>query len=180
VGSKKTMWLAPPDPQVDRTSTIVEVKKIHTASSRSTSIGLTVGDVARRSGLAVSAIHFYEAKGLIEGWRTAGNQRRYDRTVLRRLAIIQVAQRAGLSLATIADYLPLDAAVGTEQWQRMASEWQSLIDERRELLRRLRDELSACIGCGCLSQKTCPLRNPGDELAAAGPGPRILTRPTPS
>ena len=172
------MWLAPPEPQVDRTSTIVEVKKIHTASSRSTSNGLTVGDVARRSGLAVSAIHFYEAKRLIEGWRTAGNQRRYDRTVLRRLAIIQVAQRAGLSLATIADYLPLDAAVGTEQWQRMASEWQSLIDERRELLRRLRDELSACIGCGCLSQKACPLRNPGDELAAAGPGPRILTRPT--
>lgn len=138
-----------------------------------------MGDVARRSGLAVSAIHFYEAKGLIEGWRTAGNQRRYDRAVLRRLAIIQVAQRAGLSLATIADFLPLDAAVGTEQWRRMAEQWRILIDERRELLRRLRDELSACIGCGCLSRRTCPLRNPDDELAAAGPGPRILTRPMP-
>jgi MerR family redox-sensitive transcriptional activator SoxR len=140
--------------------------------------GLSVGDVSRRSGVAVSAIHFYEAKGLIAGWRTSGNQRRYDRTVLRRLAIIQVAQRAGLPLKSIADFLPVDTAVGTEQWQAMAREWQSLIDERRELLRRLRDELDSCIGCGCLSKKTCPLRNPDDELAGAGPGPRILTRPT--
>lgn len=145
--------------------------------TQAASSGLSVGDVSRRSGVAVSTIHFYEAKGLIAGWRTSGNQRRYDRTVLRRLAIIQVAQRAGLPLKSIAAFLPVDTAIGTEQWQSMAREWQSLIEERRELLRRLRDELDGCIGCGCLSKKACPLRNPDDELAAAGPGPRILTRP---
>jgi len=137
---------------------------------------LTVGEVARRSGVAVSAIHFYESRGLIEGWRTAGNQRRYERAVLRRIAIIQVAQRAGLSLGTIAEFLPLTKNVGNADWQTMARAWQRLIDERRELLRRLRDELGNCIGCGCLSLEDCPLRNPGDELAKSGAGARILER----
>jgi len=137
---------------------------------------LTVGEVARRSGLAVSAIHFYERQGLIAGWRTAGNQRRYERAVLRRIAIIQVAQRAGLSLGTIAEFLPLDGRIDHDGWAKMARAWQMLIDERRELLRRLRDELGSCIGCGCLSLEDCPLRNPGDELAKAGAGARILER----
>ncbi|MEH3039099.1 MAG: redox-sensitive transcriptional activator SoxR [Sphingomonas paucimobilis] len=147
--------------------------------TRTIPTSLTVGDVAKRSGVAVSTVHFYEGKGLIAGWRTTGNQRRYDRTVLRRIAIIQVAQRAGLSLKTIADFLPLDAALGADQWQRIASDWQAMIDQRVELLQRLRDELGGCIGCGCLSKKICPLRNPDDALAATGTGPRILMRDMP-
>lgn len=140
---------------------------------------LSVGDVARRSGVAVSAIHFYEAKGLIEGWRSSGNQRRYDRSVLRRIAIIQVAQRAGLSLRTIGEFLaaaPSSSTVDRKAWETMARSWRALLDERLTLLQRLRDELEGCIGCGCLSLEDCPLRNPDDRLGREGPGPRHLTR----
>lgn len=140
---------------------------------------LTVGEVAARSGVPVSTVHFYEAQGLIAGWRSTGNQRRYDRAVLRRIAIIQVAQRAGLSLKAVAEFLaamPAGRALSAGDWHRLSLAWQALIDERIETLRRLRDELDSCIGCGCLSLADCPLRNPGDRLGRDGAGPRILLR----
>ncbi|MCG2842121.1 redox-sensitive transcriptional activator SoxR [Sandaracinobacter sp. RS1-74] len=142
-----------------------------------TSGGLTVGDVARRSGVAVSTIHFYEGKGLIEGWRTQGNQRRYPRAVLRRVAVIRIAQRAGIPLAMVKAFLreiPADRALSNADWQRLTEAWKAMIDERIESLLQLRDDMESCIGCGCLSLADCPLRNPGDRLAAEGAGPRLL------
>lgn len=138
---------------------------------------LSVGDVARRSGVAVSALHFYEAKGLIRSDRTSGNQRRYDRTVLRRIAVIRVAQDLGLSLTRIADALatlPADAAPGRDDWARLSAQWRDEIDGRIARLQQLRDGLTNCIGCGCLSTGHCPMRNPDDRLATAGSGPRLL------
>lgn len=142
---------------------------------------LSVGEVARRSGVAVSALHFYEAKGLIRSDRSSGNQRRYDRAVLRRIAVIRVAQDLGLSLARIAEALaslPADAAPGPEDWARLSAQWRDEIDQRIARLTQLRDGLTSCIGCGCLSTGTCPMRNPGDRLAAEGSGPRILLSAT--
>lgn len=147
-------------------------------SSTALTRALTVGDVARRSGIAVSTVHFYEAKGLIEGWRTAGNQRRYHRAVLRRIAIIRIAQRAGIPLAIIRDALadlPHDHAPDARDWRRFTDAWRDMLDERIESLLQLRDQIASCIGCGCLSLKECPLRNPGDSLARLGPGPGLLT-----
>jgi MerR family redox-sensitive transcriptional activator SoxR len=138
---------------------------------------LTVGEVARRSGVAVSAIHFYESKGLIGSWRSQGNQRRYPRAVLRWIAIIKVAQRAGMPLASIREALkslPKGVAPTAEDWGKMSAGWRSELDQRIRTLTALRDQLDGCIGCGCLSIKTCPLRNPGDQLAEQGPGPRLL------
>jgi MerR family redox-sensitive transcriptional activator SoxR len=138
---------------------------------------LTVGDVAERSGIAVSAIHFYEAKGLITSWRNRGNQRRYPREVLRRVAIVKVAQRLGLPLAEIKsalDSLPKGRTPTDQDWRKLSSKWQSDLSERIGTLTRLRDQLTGCIGCGCLSMKQCPLRNPWDELAEKGPGPQLL------
>lgn len=138
---------------------------------------LSVGEVAKRSGVAVSTIHFYEAKGMIAGSRSAGNQRRYPRAVLRRVAIIKVAQRAGIPLAVIQKFLgqfPLDQPVTAQQWRELTGTWQSLIDERIVSLTQLRDQLGSCIGCGCLSLIDCPLRNYGDQLSSEGSGPRIL------
>ena len=138
---------------------------------------LSVGDVARRSGVAVSALHFYEAKGLIRSDRTSGNQRRYDRAVLRRIAVIRVAQDLGLSLTRIADALstlPADAAPGRDDWARLSEQWRDEIDHRIARLQQLRDGLTNCIGCGCLSTGHCPMRNPDDRLAADGSGPRLL------
>jgi MerR family redox-sensitive transcriptional activator SoxR len=138
---------------------------------------LSVGDVARRSGVAVSALHFYEAKGLIRSDRTSGNQRRYDRTVLRRIAVIRVAQDLGLTLTRIADALstlPADAAPGRDDWARLSAQWRDEIDDRIARLRQLRDGLTNCIGCGCLSTGHCPMRNPDDRLAAEGSGPRLM------
>lgn len=140
---------------------------------------LTVGEVAARSGLAVSALHFYERKGLIRSRRTEGNQRRYDRDVLRRLAIIRVGQDLGIPLAEIAeqlDSLPDDRPAGKAEWTRVSSRWHARLERRIALLNRLRDELTGCIGCGCLSMKTCPLYNRDDGLAAEGSGPRRLLR----
>ncbi len=137
---------------------------------------LTVGEVARRSGVAVSTIHFYEAKGLIEGWRTSGNQRRYPRAILRRIAIIRVGQRAGVPLTVMKTYLdaiPEGHALTADDWRRLTLSWQAMLDERIEALRRLRDELNSCIGCGCLSLSDCPLRNAEDHLGKEGPGPRL-------
>ena len=145
--------------------------------SRSPAKVLTVGEVARRSGVAVSAVHFYERRGLIAGWRSGGNQRRYDRAVLRRIAIIKVAQQLGVPLAEIGrrfDSLPRDRTPAKSDWSRLAEEWRGALDRRIARLVRLRDSLDGCIGCGCLSVDACPLRNPGDALAAEGPGPHYL------
>jgi MerR family transcriptional regulator, redox-sensitive transcriptional activator SoxR len=138
---------------------------------------LTVGELAQRSGLAVSAIHFYESKGLISAWRSGGNQRRYARDILRRVAVIKVAQRVGIPLATIRDalrQLPEDRTPTKKDWAKLSAAWAKSLRDRIEKLTRLRDSLSGCIGCGCLSLKVCPLRNPMDELSNEGPGPRLL------
>lgn len=140
---------------------------------------LTVGEVARRSGLAVSAIHFYEAKGLIDGWRTDGNQRRYPRSVLRRIAVIRIAHNAGIPLAVIKDFLssiPTDRPLSKDDWHCVTKGWQALLDERIACLTQLRNDLETCIGCGCLSLADCPLRNPEDCLGREGPGARLLQK----
>jgi MerR family redox-sensitive transcriptional activator SoxR len=137
---------------------------------------LGVGELAARSGLAVSALHFYEAKGLIQSVRSAGNQRRYPRSVLRRVAVIKVAQRVGIPLASIAsalDSLPSSRTPNVADWRRLSSKWRQELDERILALTQLRDQLDGCIGCGCLSLKACPLRNAQDSLAQAGPGPHF-------
>lgn len=139
--------------------------------------GLTVGEVAKRSGLAVSALHFYETKGLILGWRSQANQRRYPYEVLRRVSLIKVAQRLGLPLASIHQALaalPRGRTPTESDWRRLASHWRNELTERIERLTLLRDRLGGCIGCGCLSLKECPLRNPHDKLSSQGPGPRLL------
>ncbi len=138
---------------------------------------LSVGDVARRSGLAVSALHFYEAEGLIRSHRTPGNQRRYPREVLRRVAIIKVAQRAGMPLKTIREAfksLPQERTPTVADWTRLSSAWKEELERRIDRLTRLRDHLNGCIGCGCLSVRDCPLHNPLDRLGEEGPGPRLL------
>ncbi len=139
---------------------------------------LTVGEVAQRSGVAVSALHFYEAKGLITSQRTAGNQRRYARDVLRRIAVIRTAQRVGVSLEQIAaalDTLPHDKAPTRADWSRLSRQWRDDLNQRIAQLEKLRDTLDDCIGCGCLSLQRCALRNPGDALARAGPGAHRLS-----
>lgn len=134
---------------------------------------LSVGELARRSGVSVSALHFWEREGLIHGWRTGGNQRRYERAMLRRVAVIKVAQTVGIPLAEIR--ARLDALPGGKQgWTKLAGDWRADLDRRIALLTRLRDRLDGCIGCGCLSVDECPLRNPEDRVAEEGAGPRHL------
>lgn len=138
---------------------------------------MTVGEVAARSGIAVSAIHFYESKGLIASRRNAGNQRRYGREVLRRVAVIKVAQRLGVPLASIAealDGLPEGRTPNARDWAALSKRWKQDLDERIKKLTQLRDELDDCIGCGCLSLERCKLRNPLDSLSEKGAGPRLL------
>ncbi|TCV74386.1 MerR family redox-sensitive transcriptional activator SoxR [Neorhizobium sp. R1-B] len=138
---------------------------------------LSVGDVARRSGVAVSTLHFYEEKGLIQSRRNRGNQRRYPRSILRRVAIIKVAQKTGVPLAEIRDalsVLPHDRPLTAKDWQKLSETWKRQLDERIAGLTALRDQLSGCIGCGCLSMQDCPLRNPHDVLGETGPGPILL------
>ncbi len=138
---------------------------------------LTVGEVATRSGVAVSAIHFYETQGLFTSWRNRGNHRRYPREVLRRIAIIKVAQRLGLPLASIKSALaslPKGRTPTDADWRKLSARWHGELDARIATLTRLRDQLTGCIGCGCLSMHQCPLRNPLDTLATEGPGPRLL------
>ena len=138
---------------------------------------LTVGEVAKRTGVAVSALHFYESKGLIASRRNRGNQRRYARDVLRRVAVIKAAQRAGISLAAIHDALrslPQGRTPTAADWRAMSAQWKAQLDARIARLTRLRDQLDDCIGCGCLSLQACPLRNPWDALSEQGPGPRLL------
>ncbi|HET7086052.1 MAG TPA: redox-sensitive transcriptional activator SoxR [Rhizomicrobium sp.] len=141
---------------------------------------LGVGEVARRSGVSVSTLHFYEAEGLIRSWRSSGNQRRYPRGVLRRIAVIKVAQKTGLPLKEIAGALaalPQDHPPTAADWSRMSNRWKADLDARIERLTALRDQLNDCIGCGCLSLTVCPLRNPADRLARQGPGARLLPNP---
>lgn len=139
---------------------------------------LSVGDVAKRSGVAVSTLHFYEAKGLIVSERSAGNQRRYPRSVLRRIAIIRIAQRAGLPLSVIKAYVDKfpSGPITVSEWRNLSQDWHALLDERITSLLQLRDQLESCIGCGCLSLSDCPLRNPDDVLSGEGPGPRLLVK----
>lgn len=138
---------------------------------------LSVGEVANRSGVAVSALHFYESKGLIKSWRNRGNQRRYPRDVLRRVSIIKVAQRLGIPLATIHEAfnaLPQGRTATVEDWNNLSASWRAELENRITKLTLLRDQLTGCIGCGCLSLCACPLVNPGDKLSRQGPGPRLL------
>ncbi|WP_249116743.1 redox-sensitive transcriptional activator SoxR [Ciceribacter sp. L1K23] len=138
---------------------------------------LTVGEVALRAGIAVSALHFYEREGLIGSWRTSGNQRRYPRGVLRRVALIKTAQRLGVPLADVREALatlPQDRPPTAADWRRLSTNWRSKLDERIGTLVALRDQLDTCIGCGCLSLDDCPLRNPDDNLRKEGPGPRLM------
>ncbi|MBJ9974141.1 redox-sensitive transcriptional activator SoxR [Pseudomonas sp. S75] len=136
---------------------------------------LTIGEVANRCGVAVSALRFYEDKGLIKSTRTSGNQRRYPRSTLRLVAVIRVAQRAGLPLDVIKAHLDklLAGPVTGKQWRALSAEWREMLDDRITSLMHLRDQLDSCIGCGCLSLKDCPLRNPGDVLGQEGPGARL-------
>ncbi|BBP66201.1 MULTISPECIES: redox-sensitive transcriptional activator SoxR [Pseudomonas] len=141
---------------------------------------LTVGQVAARSGVAVTALHFYEAKGLINSTRNSGNQRRYPREVLRRVALIKVAQSLGIPLAEIGEALknlPDSRAPTATDWQRLSAQWGQALDERINQLVALRDRLNGCIGCGCLSMEHCPLRNQGDVLGKRGPGAHLLDAP---
>ena len=138
---------------------------------------LSVGQVAKRCGVAVSAIHFYETKGLIASWRNAGNQRRYTRDVLRRIAVIKAAQHLGISLKSIADALnslPTNRTPTAADWAKLSRQWKEDLNARILKLEQLRDDLDGCIGCGCLSLKICPLWNPMDEMAANGAGASFL------
>ena len=145
-------------------------------SSTAVSSPLTIGDVSRRSGVASSALRFYEQRGLISSERAGSGHRRYPRSVLRRIAFIVFAQRIGLTLDEIAGELaklPPDRAPTRRDWSRLSSTWTSRIDQRIAELERLKAGLTECIGCGCLSLERCKLSNPGDRAAGLGPGPRF-------
>jgi MerR family transcriptional regulator, redox-sensitive transcriptional activator SoxR len=138
---------------------------------------LTIGEVSARAGVATSALRYYEDQGLIHAERTGGNQRRYARATLRRVAFIRSAQRVGLSLEEIAEALgtlPEGRAPTRADWSRLSRSWRPRIDAQIERLERLREKLDGCIGCGCLSLRTCALNNPDDEVAARGPGAAFL------
>jgi MerR family redox-sensitive transcriptional activator SoxR len=138
---------------------------------------LTVGQLAERSGVAVSALHFYERQQLISSRRTSGNQRRYRRDMLRRVALIRIAQRVGIPLAQVRAALaelPEGRTPNRSDWVRLSQRWHDELDERIRRLQQLRDQFTDCIGCGCLSIDRCRLANPNDTLAEQGPGPRRL------
>jgi MerR family redox-sensitive transcriptional activator SoxR len=138
---------------------------------------LAVGEVSRRTGVAVSALHYYERIGLIHAERTAGNQRRYPRHMIRRISIVSVARRLGIPLSDVADALrdvPMDRPPTEADWRRASTRWKAALEARRMELERLENALVGCIGCGCLSMRACRLLNPDDRLGAAGPGPHRL------
>jgi MerR family transcriptional regulator, redox-sensitive transcriptional activator SoxR len=138
---------------------------------------LTIGELSARSGVATSALRYYEKLGLIRSTRTGGNQRRYERAELRRVAFIRVAAQVGVPLDEIAEALrslPASRTPTRADWARLSARWRSRLDEQIGLLERLRDKLSSCIGCGCLSLQRCALSNPKDVLAARGAGPHYL------
>ena len=138
---------------------------------------LTISELAERSGLAPSALRYYERLGLIRATRTGGNQRRYERSALRRVSFIRIAAQVGVSLdeigAALAE-LPQERTPTRADWQRLSRRWHARLQERITLLERLRDDLAGCIGCGCLSLRSCRLYNPDDELRTDGTGPRRL------
>jgi MerR family redox-sensitive transcriptional activator SoxR len=138
---------------------------------------LTVSEVAARSGFAPSALRFYEAQGLVSASRTSGGQRRYERSVLRRLAFIRAARNIGLSLEEIATALaalPATRTPNKSDWTRLSRGWRKRLDDQIRALEKLRDGLDSCIGCGCLSLRRCALSNPADEAAGNGPGASFL------
>jgi MerR family transcriptional regulator, redox-sensitive transcriptional activator SoxR len=138
---------------------------------------LTVGQVADRSGVAISALHFYEAEGLISSRRTTGNQRRYPREILRRVAFIRASQGVGIPLRRIKaalDLLPENRTPTRKDWEHLSTAWRNELNDHITQLEHLRDRLSGCIGCGCLSLQGCKLINPNDVLGHQGPGPRNL------
>jgi MerR family transcriptional regulator, redox-sensitive transcriptional activator SoxR len=140
---------------------------------------LTIGEVAERSGLATSAIRFYEQVGLIHAERTSSGQRRFRRDVLRRIAFVRIAQRVGMTLqdiVTALEGLPVDRAPNAQDWRRLTAGWQEQLNQRIAVLEALRSGLSSCIGCGCLSLRTCKLANPDDVAAGLGPGPQYLMK----
>lgn len=138
---------------------------------------LTIGELSERTGVATSALRYYESQGLIHSTRTSGGQRRFRREALRRVSFVRVAQTVGLSLdeihAAMAS-LPDNRTPTEHDWERLAASWRSRLDEQIAMMERLRDRLTGCIGCGCLSLKTCRIVNPGDVVAARGPGPRYV------
>jgi MerR family redox-sensitive transcriptional activator SoxR len=141
---------------------------------------LPIGAVAERTGVATSALRYYESEGLISSTRTEGGQRRYTRDVIRRVSFIRIAQEVGLTLDEIRDALDAlpDGRAPTEKdWHRLSTSWRPRLDEQIAVLERLRDRLDACIGCGCLSLKVCRLVNPDDVAGADGPGPRYVLGP---
>jgi MerR family redox-sensitive transcriptional activator SoxR len=143
------------------------------------SSGWTVGRVAKRSGVKVSTLHFYEQKGLIYSTRNAGNQRRYKADVLRRVSVIKAAQKMGISLASIKEAfesLPNQRTPTQKDWEKLSSGWQAELNARIAYMERLRDSLTGCIGCGCLSMKNCPIYNAEDQLGVEGSGAVILER----
>jgi MerR family redox-sensitive transcriptional activator SoxR len=141
---------------------------------------LSIGEVSARSGVSQSALRFYEREGLITAMRTDGNQRRYPGVTLRRVALIQAGKAAGIPLERIRealDTLPEGRSPTKRDWERLSTSWRRELDERIATLEAIRGRLTTCIGCGCLSLKTCALLNPGDEAADLGPGARYLKRP---
>jgi MerR family redox-sensitive transcriptional activator SoxR len=141
---------------------------------------LAIGAVAERTGVATSALRYYESQGLITSTRSEGGQRRYSRDVIRRVSFIRIAQEVGLTLDEIRealDALPDGRAPTEKDWHRLSTSWRPRLDEQIAVLERLRDRLDACIGCGCLSLKVCRIVNPGDVAGADGPGPRYVLSP---
>ena len=141
---------------------------------------LTIGDMAARSGVAQSALRYYEQEGLIRSTRTGGNQRRYERHELRRVAFIRIAQQVGVSLEEIREALaalPENRTPTKADWARLSAKWRRKLEDRITMMERLRDQLTGCIGCGCLSLQRCNLINPKDNLAARGPGPQMIINP---
>jgi MerR family redox-sensitive transcriptional activator SoxR len=141
---------------------------------------LTIGDMAARSGVTQSALRFYEREGLIRSTRTGGNQRRYERHELRRIAFIRIAQQVGVSLDEIREALaglPENRTPTKADWARLSARWRRKLEERITMMERLRDQLTGCIGCGCLSLQRCKLINPEDRLAARGKGPQMILNP---
>ena len=137
----------------------------------------SVGRVAKRCGIKVSTLHFYEEKGLIRSWRNEGNQRRYKPEVLRRISVIKAAQKLGVTLEEIKQALatlPDNRTPTAADWEKLSQGWHTMLNVRIKKLENLRDSLSSCIGCGCLSLKNCPLYNPEDKLSEQGAGPVIL------
>jgi MerR family transcriptional regulator, redox-sensitive transcriptional activator SoxR len=140
---------------------------------------LTIGELAARSGVAASALRFYEARGLIAAQRTSGNQRRYERAMLRRVAFIQAGRAAGIPLEQIRaalETLPTNRTPARHDWERLSRRWRADLDRRIETLQALRTRLTTCIGCGCLSIDACELLNPDDEVGRNGPGAHYLKR----